>query len=63
MSGPTALECPEGVERVGVRSTEEMLRAVQKHFPASTIAIFAAAVADYRVADPSTKKSSAAKKR
>jgi len=56
VSGPTALECPEGVERVAVRSTEEMLRAVQQHFPVSTIAIFAAAVADYRVADPSPTK-------
>jgi phosphopantothenoylcysteine decarboxylase/phosphopantothenate--cysteine ligase len=33
-----------------------MLHAVQKYFPASTMAIFAAAVADYRVADPSYKK-------
>ncbi len=48
VSGPTALETPQGVERVDVRSTEEMLRAVQKNFPASTVAIFAAAVADYR---------------
>jgi len=56
VSGPTGLECPEGAERAGVRSTEEMLHAVQKYFPASTMAIFAAAVADYRVADPSYKK-------
>ncbi len=60
VSGPTALESPEGVERVGVRSTEEMLRAVQKHFPASSIAIFAAAVADYRVAEPSATRLSVA---
>jgi phosphopantothenoylcysteine decarboxylase/phosphopantothenate--cysteine ligase len=56
VSGPTALETPQGVERVDVRSTEEMLRAVQKHFTASTIAIFAAAVADYRAAEPSSSK-------
>ncbi len=56
VSGPTALECPEGVERVDVRSAEEMLHAVQKHFSASTIAIFAAAVADYRAAEPSSAK-------
>jgi phosphopantothenoylcysteine decarboxylase/phosphopantothenate--cysteine ligase len=56
VSGPTGLENPEGVERVDVRSTEEMLRRVQKHFAASTIAIFAAAVADYRVVDPSPSK-------
>ena len=56
VSGPTGLETPQGVERVGVRSTEEMLRAVQKHFAASTIAIFAAAVADYRAAETSLSK-------
>jgi phosphopantothenoylcysteine decarboxylase / phosphopantothenate---cysteine ligase len=56
VTGPTALETPQGVDRVDVRSTEEMLRAVQQHFTASTIAIFAAAVADYRVAEPSASK-------
>jgi phosphopantothenoylcysteine decarboxylase / phosphopantothenate---cysteine ligase len=56
VTGPTALETPQGVVRVDVRSTEEMLRAVQRHFTASTIAIFAAAVADYRVAEPSVSK-------
>ena len=56
VSGPTGLECPEAIERVDVRSTEEMLRAVQKHFFACTIAIFAAAVADYRVLMPSSTK-------
>jgi phosphopantothenoylcysteine decarboxylase / phosphopantothenate---cysteine ligase len=56
VSGPTALETPPGVERVDVRSTDEMLRAVQKSFSASTIAIFAAAVADYRAAETSPSK-------
>ncbi len=48
VSGPTALAAPEGVERVPVRTAEEMHRAVLEHFPACTIAILAAAVADYR---------------
>jgi phosphopantothenoylcysteine decarboxylase/phosphopantothenate--cysteine ligase len=56
MSGPTALPTPEGVERVDVRSAGEMLQAVRGKFTASTIAIFAAAVADYRVADPASQK-------
>jgi len=56
VSGPTALAIPEGVERVDVRSAEEMLRAVRNKFAGSTIAIFAAAVADYRVAAPATHK-------
>jgi phosphopantothenoylcysteine decarboxylase/phosphopantothenate--cysteine ligase len=56
VTGPTALETPQGVERVDVRSTDEMLHAVRKHFTASTIAIFAAAVADYRAAATSVTK-------
>ena len=56
VSGPTALATPEGVERVDVRSAEEMLNAVRGKFRDSTIAIFAAAVADYRVAGPASQK-------
>ncbi len=42
------METPAGVERIDVRSTEEMHRAVAERFPATSIAILAAAVADYR---------------
>jgi phosphopantothenoylcysteine decarboxylase/phosphopantothenate--cysteine ligase len=56
ISGPTALETPEGVERVDVRTAEEMLRAVQARFSPASIAIFAAAVADYRPAETATEK-------
>jgi phosphopantothenoylcysteine decarboxylase/phosphopantothenate--cysteine ligase len=56
VSGPTALETPAGVECVRVRSAQEMLRAVQAHFSAATVGVFAAAVADYRVADPAAHK-------
>jgi phosphopantothenoylcysteine decarboxylase/phosphopantothenate--cysteine ligase len=56
ISGPTALETPEGVERTDVRTAEEMLRAVRARFPSASIAIFAAAVADYRPAEPATAK-------
>jgi phosphopantothenoylcysteine decarboxylase/phosphopantothenate--cysteine ligase len=56
VSGPTALETPRGVERLDVRSTEEMQRAVQSKFAGCTIAIFAAAVADYRPAEKSGQK-------
>jgi phosphopantothenoylcysteine decarboxylase/phosphopantothenate--cysteine ligase len=56
ITGPTALETPEGVERVDVRTAEEMLRVVQARFSAASIAIFAAAVADYRPAEPATTK-------
>jgi phosphopantothenoylcysteine decarboxylase/phosphopantothenate--cysteine ligase len=56
ISGPTAIDVPEGVERIDVRTAEEMLRAVQARFSAASIAIFAAAVADYRPAEPAAAK-------
>jgi phosphopantothenoylcysteine decarboxylase / phosphopantothenate---cysteine ligase len=56
VSGPTSLETPAGVTRVGVRSGAEMLDAVERHFAGSTIAVFAAAVADYRPAEPASSK-------
>src|SRR6516164_1750785 len=56
VTGPTALQTPEGVDRVDVRNAEEMLRAVKAQFPECTVAILAAAVADYRVAEPSESK-------
>jgi phosphopantothenoylcysteine decarboxylase/phosphopantothenate--cysteine ligase len=56
ISGPTALEKPERVEFVAVKSAEEMFQAVKKHFPDCGIGIFAAAVADYRIAEPAGTK-------
>jgi phosphopantothenoylcysteine decarboxylase / phosphopantothenate---cysteine ligase len=56
VSGPTALETREAVERIDVRSAEEMARAVQSRFPSCTIAVFAAAVADYRPAEKASQK-------
>jgi len=56
VSGPVNLETPAGVERVAVRTAEEMRRSVLDRLPESTIAIFAAAVADYRPAETQTEK-------
>jgi phosphopantothenoylcysteine decarboxylase / phosphopantothenate---cysteine ligase len=56
ISGPTALETPAGVTRVDVRTAAEMLRSVDENFSAATIAIFAAAVADYRPAEAASQK-------
>ena len=56
VSGPTSLETPQGVERQDVRSTREMLDAVVGNFAQASIGIFAAAVADFRPADPSASK-------
>jgi phosphopantothenoylcysteine decarboxylase/phosphopantothenate--cysteine ligase len=56
VSGPTALEAPQGVERIDVRTAEEMHRAAAKVFAEASIAIMAAAVADYRPAASAGKK-------
>ncbi len=48
VTGPTNLEAPSGVERIDVRSAEEMHRAVMERIARASIAILAAAVSDYR---------------
>ncbi|MGL5736721.1 MAG: phosphopantothenoylcysteine decarboxylase, partial [Beijerinckiaceae bacterium] len=48
ISGPVAIPDPPGVTTVHVESARDMLAAVEKALPAD-IAIFAAAVADWRV--------------
>ena len=49
ISGPVALPDPAGVETVRVETAEEMLAAVERSLPAD-VAVFAAAVADWRTA-------------
>ena len=56
ISGPTSIEPPAGVDFVGVRSAEEMLRAVQDRAPAATVVVMAAAVSDYRPASLASQK-------
>src|SRR5215468_982896 len=56
ISGPTVLDAPTNVERVCVRTALEMHEAVWQHFAEATIGIFAAAVADYRPAEPLSQK-------
>ena len=55
VSGPVAIPDPEGVETIHVESAREMLAAVEAALPAE-IAVFSAAVADWRVADEATEK-------
>jgi phosphopantothenoylcysteine decarboxylase / phosphopantothenate---cysteine ligase len=55
VSGPVCLPDPAGVTVVRVETATQMLAAVQAHLPAD-IAIFAAAVADWRTADTATEK-------
>jgi phosphopantothenoylcysteine decarboxylase/phosphopantothenate--cysteine ligase len=56
VSGPTSLEAPASVERIDVQSAEEMYRAVQEKIADCSIAIFAAAVADYRPVEANGQK-------
>jgi phosphopantothenoylcysteine decarboxylase/phosphopantothenate--cysteine ligase len=56
VSGPTALEPPSGVEFVPVTTGTEMRAAVLSHWPEVTIAIKAAAVADYRPRERAAQK-------
>jgi phosphopantothenoylcysteine decarboxylase / phosphopantothenate---cysteine ligase len=56
ISGPSSLDTPANVSRVDVRNAAEMLAAVEQNFAEATIAIFAAAVAAYRPADPASSK-------
>ncbi len=50
ISGPTNLDVPDRVDYIPVESTQEMYDAVEHWIGKADIAIFAAAVADYRPA-------------
>ncbi|MGB3719157.1 MAG: bifunctional phosphopantothenoylcysteine decarboxylase/phosphopantothenate--cysteine ligase CoaBC [Hyphomicrobiaceae bacterium] len=55
VSGPVALPDPPGVQVVHVETAQQMLEAVRAALPAD-VGIFAAAVADWRVANASQQK-------
>jgi phosphopantothenoylcysteine decarboxylase / phosphopantothenate---cysteine ligase len=55
ISGPTALPKPMGVRLIGVDTADQMLAACEQSLPAD-IAIFAAAVADWKIAKPAPEK-------
>ena len=60
VAGPVSLPTPEGVTRADVTSAAEMAEAVRERVAGTDVAIFAAAVADYRpvaVAAQKLKKS------
>jgi phosphopantothenoylcysteine decarboxylase/phosphopantothenate--cysteine ligase len=56
ISGPVALATPQGVERVSVRSAQQMFNEVKAAVESSDIFISVAAVADWRVKKPSGRK-------
>jgi phosphopantothenoylcysteine decarboxylase / phosphopantothenate---cysteine ligase len=55
VSGPVTLPDPPGVQVVKVESARDMLRAVERALPVD-VAVFAAAVADWRVANAGEQK-------
>jgi phosphopantothenoylcysteine decarboxylase/phosphopantothenate--cysteine ligase len=55
VSGPVTLPDPPGVRTIHVETAAEMLSAVEGALPAD-LAIFAAAVADWRIADATDRK-------
>src|SRR5258706_8278997 len=56
ISGPVSLPTPAGVARVDVRTAREMFDAVKKDAKRADVFISVAAVADYRVKNPSAQK-------
>ena len=60
ISGPTALPDPKGLRTHHITSAEDMLKACEAALPAE-IAICAAAVADWKVSEPTARKLKKAK--
>ncbi|MEM1442882.1 MAG: bifunctional phosphopantothenoylcysteine decarboxylase/phosphopantothenate--cysteine ligase CoaBC [Verrucomicrobiota bacterium] len=56
VSGPVSIPAPEGVELVSVETALEMFEAVETRIGESDMAIFCAAVADYRVTEIAKEK-------
>jgi phosphopantothenoylcysteine decarboxylase/phosphopantothenate--cysteine ligase len=56
VTGPTALARPRGVDVVEVETADAMTKAMLTRLPWSTVVIMAAAVADFRVKHPSSRK-------
>lgn len=56
VSGPTALDVPDGIDFIPVESAAEMYEVVARYLPKMDAAFFAAAVADYTVAEPAEGK-------
>ncbi|MEO8167975.1 MAG: phosphopantothenoylcysteine decarboxylase, partial [bacterium] len=56
IAGPVHLQTPRNVQRIDVKTAEEMNTAAQKEFPNVDVVIMAAAVADFSIATPSVEK-------
>jgi phosphopantothenoylcysteine decarboxylase / phosphopantothenate---cysteine ligase len=56
VAGPSALSTPYGAERIDTVSAAAMLDAASRNFPWCTMLVMAAAVADFRPANPASGK-------
>ncbi|TWI64537.1 phosphopantothenoylcysteine decarboxylase/phosphopantothenate--cysteine ligase [Pseudoduganella lurida] len=56
ISGPTALATPHGVTRIDVQTAQQMMDAVNRSIDGQHVFVAVAAVADWRVTNPSTQK-------
>jgi len=56
VAGPSPLPTPRGVERFDTVSAAEMLSATSRNFPWCTALVMAAAIADFRPANPASNK-------
>lgn len=56
ISGPVSISAPAGADLLPVKTARDMLAAASDAFESADIAVFSAAVADFRPADPSDRK-------
>lgn len=56
VSGPVALEAPDGITPIHVQTAAEMYQAVMEHMDEATIIVKTAAVADYHIAEVPRQK-------
>jgi phosphopantothenoylcysteine decarboxylase / phosphopantothenate---cysteine ligase len=57
ITGPVSLKLSDSsIRRIDVTSADDMLTAVQQHFPGTDITVMSAAIADYTVANPAETK-------
>ena len=56
VAGPSSLPTPRGVERFDTVNAADMLSATSRHFPWCTALVMAAAIADFRPANPASNK-------
>ena len=56
VAGPSSIATPYGVERIDAISARHLLAETSRNFPWSTALVMAAAIADFRPAEPSAHK-------